>query len=936
MGVPSLFIHLSHKYPSILTSPHQCTILLLDFNALIHNANRNIKKESDLFNNLEILINNLISHSKVREIVYIAVDGVAPRAKMNQQRARRYASADETVKSGKRFFIENIEEKKEAIKKSIEIFDYILNKNENDKDIEKDIDIEKEVFNEKDIKLININEKEDNLINKKDIDLINKKEDNLINSLRNENEKNNYSDSLDDELSDLLHEDIFENVFDSNSITPGTPFMERLESFVEDLITKKMKNEWKHLKIIFNGSKIPGEGEQKILEFLRKLPACNNYKDLYNNNTNNYNNYGTYKNNNTTNNYASYNNYANHKNNETYKNNTYIYFNNQPNKNNLNNSHNNHANNNYFNNQPNKNNANNLNNYHTNNNYFNNQFNKNNANNSNNNHANNNYFNNNANNNKNIYNTSIKNKTKNYFMSNISIYSPDADFLFLALPLKDFNIHIVKEEMPRYKCRNCNLKGHYTQACSDLSKTIYLNISINELRNKLVLDISKDLQFSFEKERIINDFILVCFFCGNDFLPSLNCFNVKFDAIEILKNLLVKFYIKKRKYLTKNLEINFENLNLFLRMLSENEDLLYKRKSDGIRNERQKFGTVGREEIDLCCEEGKMFYYKNKLFYEEENENIEEIYNHIEDKDKSNIGNETKEINNDKDDKGKLNIGNDSINNEKKNFFDKEKSKKSNKTKEINNHIEDKSNIGNETKEIKEEKNFFDKEKSNISNEINRIEDSNLKKNKINNEDSNIKKSFFKFVDEISIFDNDIDNFLEKRKNVAQEYLKGLQWTFSLYFGELKSWSWFYPYHYAPFASDLLLINNFSPVFKKENNLEILQQAVFVLPPLSRENVPVSLHKLYEIKKYFPSKIKIDMFDKLLPWQGIVLLPFIEIEKLLGVYVVLKKNLKIEEIYRNTEGFVLVYSSEKIDYFYGELGEWCYANDENVNVYYYK
>lgn len=49
--------------------------------------------------------------------------------------------------------------------------------------------------------------------------------------------------------------------------------MHNLNEKIKFFIIKKLNEDrrWKHLKIIFSGSDVPGEGEHKILEFIRNI-----------------------------------------------------------------------------------------------------------------------------------------------------------------------------------------------------------------------------------------------------------------------------------------------------------------------------------------------------------------------------------------------------------------------------------------------------------------------------------------------------------------------------------------------------------------------------------------------------------------------------------------------------------------------------------------
>ena len=61
--------------------------------------------------------------------------------------------------------------------------------------------------------------------------------------------------------------------FDSNVITPGTEFMERLSETLDFFIKKKINEDrsWKNIEVIYSGHDVHGEGEHKIMQFLRTL-----------------------------------------------------------------------------------------------------------------------------------------------------------------------------------------------------------------------------------------------------------------------------------------------------------------------------------------------------------------------------------------------------------------------------------------------------------------------------------------------------------------------------------------------------------------------------------------------------------------------------------------------------------------------------------------
>ena len=59
--------------------------------------------------------------------------------------------------------------------------------------------------------------------------------------------------------------------FDSNSITPGTKFMDFLSKYIDWYIRKAISTDekWQNLEIIFSNEKSPGEGEHKLINYMR-------------------------------------------------------------------------------------------------------------------------------------------------------------------------------------------------------------------------------------------------------------------------------------------------------------------------------------------------------------------------------------------------------------------------------------------------------------------------------------------------------------------------------------------------------------------------------------------------------------------------------------------------------------------------------------------
>lgn len=63
-------------------------------------------------------------------------------------------------------------------------------------------------------------------------------------------------------------------IFDSNKITTGSEFMSGLSKYMHINMQKQLEEniDWKELEIVFSNEKVPGEGEHKIIQYIKKNP----------------------------------------------------------------------------------------------------------------------------------------------------------------------------------------------------------------------------------------------------------------------------------------------------------------------------------------------------------------------------------------------------------------------------------------------------------------------------------------------------------------------------------------------------------------------------------------------------------------------------------------------------------------------------------------
>ena len=121
----------------------------------------------------------------------------------------------------------------------------------------------------------------------------------------------------------------------------------------------------------------------------------------------------------------------------------------------------------------------------------------------------------------------------------------------------------------------------------------------------------------------------------------------------------------------------------------------------------------------------------------------------------------------------------------------------------------------------------------------------------------------------------------DKMRELAMHYVQGIQWCFAYYYRGCVAWRWYYPYHYAPLASDLNQIEEFYPSFTLGEPCMPFQQLLSVLPRESGQLLPQCYSSLMHgpaspISSSFPSDFQVDMEGKAWDWEAVTLIPFLD------------------------------------------------------------
>lgn len=149
------------------------------------------------------------------------------------------------------------------------------------------------------------------------------------------------------------------------------------------------------------------------------------------------------------------------------------------------------------------------------------------------------------------------------------IYGQDADLIMLSLLSHEPNFSIIREEV-KYKRDQVEGIVRNEFIITNHFQFLYLPIlrQYLDMEFKSILD-GHELEYNLE--RIIDDIIFLCFFVGNDFLPSLSVLDIAEASVDTLFDLYKDSLPTIGNYITENGLIYWDRAEVLIKGLAKHE-----------------------------------------------------------------------------------------------------------------------------------------------------------------------------------------------------------------------------------------------------------------------------------------------------------------------------------------------------------------------------
>jgi len=535
------------------------------------------------------------------------------------------------------------------------------------------------------------------------------------------------------------------------------------------------------------------------------------------------------------------------------------------------------------------------------------------------------------------------------------IYGLDADLIMLALATHEPHFRVLREdvffqEARTRLCKLCGQKGHDAYHCKGQEKEkegefdekdnaaplkpfIWLHISV--LREYLAVELYvPNLPFQFDLERAIDDWIFLCCFVGNDFLPHLPALEIRENGIQTLTAIWRDNLPYMGGYVTRDGHIDLSRAQLIMDGLAKQEDAIFRRRKQ--QEDRREANSKRRRLQDSAASGNGSQEPKWKRHNVDTAASGLSTLQPISDFSKARPVTHdsviTRKIASD------ANLANRSAANVLKNRMSSES---------------DLTRDGSLASPAVSGSNLELPDSGASSSALGKRKASTLEDSTPGASTSGMSTPSAADdgpVDTVRLWEEGYaDRYYEQkfhadpkdikfRNQVAKAYVEGLAWVLLYYFQGCPSWDWYYPYHYAPFAKDFVGLSEMKIIFEKGRISRPFEQLMSVLPAASRHALPDVFHDLMtnedsEIIDFYPEEFEIDLNGKKMAWQGVALLPFIDMARLLQAVEKKYPLLSPEDADRNEIGKVVLLLSDANSDLYSDITNRFYTKKQSIPSY---
>jgi 5'-3' exoribonuclease 2 len=534
------------------------------------------------------------------------------------------------------------------------------------------------------------------------------------------------------------------------------------------------------------------------------------------------------------------------------------------------------------------------------------------------------------------------------------IYGLDADLIMLGLATHEPHFRVLREDVffqdgraPR--CHVCNQTGHMAAQCKGqvkvkedeadekeeaVVKKPYIWLHVSALREYLEIDLQIPHQpFKFDLERAIDDYVFLCFFVGNDFLPHLPSLEIREEGIDTLVAIWRDNLPRMGGYVTKDGHVDLDKAQLILDGLAKRESSIFKRRREqdlrkqqrdaqrnereAQRNERNGAGSRGgrgqgpnrsndntpgsdRKKRKVEAAEEAVTFAPGQANSREVREMGQQMFVKRQEMFQAHLQT--------------ANTANKSAAAVIKEQLLRRQSSNSQVSQEGTEGAEGAAQTSPSTLGKRKAPDGEDGEV-----EVEEVEPTATPGRSTPVPHVTLAGSSDPPPDDVRLWESGYEERYYQRKfgasptdlgfrrQVAAAYVEGVCWVLLYYMQGCPSWQWYYPYHYAPFAADFTAMVELKPTFDNGSPFHPFEQLMGVFPADSGHAIPQPFRSLMTEKDspildFYPEDFDIDLNGKKFSWQGVALLPFIDEKRLLDAMKSRAHLLTEDEAARNTFG----------------------------------